>query len=52
MTLDQAIVISFDEMYNLGNFGENFSRMMPLTKHENIHIYRAVDVGDIAAIGQ
>ena len=29
MTWDQAKVISFDKFYNLGNFGENFSRMMP-----------------------
>ena len=28
MTWDQAKVISFDKLYNLGNFGENFSRMM------------------------
>ena len=29
MTWDQAKVICFDKLYNLGNFGENFSRMMP-----------------------
>ena len=29
MTWDYAKVISFDKLYNLGNFGEHFSRMMP-----------------------
>ena len=33
MTWDQAKVISFDKFYNLGNFGENFSRMMPPNNH-------------------
>ena len=32
MTCDQAKVISFEKWYNLGNFGEYFSRMMPPTE--------------------
>ena len=31
MIWDQAKVISFEKLYNLGKFGEDFSRMMPPT---------------------
>ena len=29
MTWDQTQVISYEKQYNLGNFGKDFSRMMP-----------------------
>ena len=41
ITWDQAKVISFDKLYNLGNFGDNFPRMMPPTNEQpsiNVHI--------------